>query len=181
MLRLARTFVSDRETAEDVVQETWLAVLKGLERFEGRSSLKTWIFQILINRGRTRGRREARSIPFSALATFETEGAEPAVDPSRFLAASHPTEPRHWALPPRPWPQTPEEELLSGEVRERLATALAGLPQAQRIVLTLRDLEGWTAREVCNVLDVSETNQRVLLHRGRSRVRRALAAHLARE
>jgi RNA polymerase sigma-70 factor (ECF subfamily) len=181
MLRLARSFVSDRGTAEEVVQEAWLAVLQGLARFEGRSSLKTWVFQILINRARTRGRRDARSIPFSALAGSETEAAEPAVDPSRFLPASHPTEARHWGLPPRPWPQTPEELLLSGEVRERLAAALAELPQAQRVVLTLRDLEGWTAKEVCNVLDVSETHQRVLLHRGRSRVRRALAAHLARE
>ena len=181
MLRLARTFVSDRGVAEEVVQEAWLAALRGLGRFEGRSSLKTWIFQILINRARTRGRRDARSIPFSALALSETEPGEAAVDPSRFLPASHPTEPRHWALPPRPWPQTPEDLMLSGELRQQVIRAVAKLPQAQRVVLTLRDLEGWTSAEVCNVLDVSETNQRVLLHRGRSRVRRALAAHLARD
>lgn len=181
MLRVARTFVSDRGVAEEVVQEAWLAALQGLGHFEGRSSLKTWIFQILINRARTRARRDARSIPFSALVLSETEPGESAMDPARFLSASHPTEARHWALPPRPWPRTPEDLLLSGELREQLAAALADLPRAQRVVVTLRDLEGWTAEEVCNVLDVSETNQRVLLHRGRSRVRRALAAHLARD
>lgn len=180
MLRVARLYVPDRAAAEEVVQETWLGVLQGLRTFEERSSLRTWIFRILINRARTRGRREARSIPFSVLAA-QAARSGPALEPWRFLEADHPTEPRHWAVPPRSWPRNPEEQLSSDELRDCLDRALAELPLAQRTVLTLRDVEGWTSAEVRNVLDLSETNQRVLLHRGRSKVRRALAAHLTGE
>ena len=164
------------------MQETWLGVLRGLGRFEGRSSLRTWIFRILINRARTLRARAGRLVPFSALlpADASRSGDEP-YDAARYLPASHPTEPEHWALPPSPWPVTPEEALLSGEVREWLKEAILALPGAQREVLTLRDVEGFSAVEVCNVLGLSETNQRVLLHRARTRVRKGLERHFQRE
>ncbi len=176
MLRLAMLYVPSRPVAEDVVQETWLGVLRGLDRFEARSSLKTWIFRILLNRARTRGQREGRTIPFSAVWSPEAEPDEPAVDPARF----RPTDPwqDHWASPPRSWEDVPEERLLSGETLEQVRVAVEALPPAQREVITLRDVDGWSAAEVCNTLDISETNQRVLLHRARSKVRRALERYL---
>jgi RNA polymerase sigma-70 factor (ECF subfamily) len=173
MLRLARSFVPSRAVAEEVVQEAWLGVLRSLERFERRSSLKTWIFRILTNIAKTRGEREGRSVPFSSLAT---EPGEPAVDPSRF-------EPEHgttgfWSAPPTSWEDLPEDHLLSHEARSVIDEAIAALPPAQRTVITLRDVDGWTSEEVRNALDVSETNQRVLLHRARSKVRRALEQYV---
>ena len=165
MLRLAATYVRSPALAEEVVQEAWLGVVAGIDRFEGRSSLKTWIFRILTNTAQTRGAREARSVPFSSL---EREGeGEPAVDPERFAAEGF------WASPPRSW-DVPDERLLSKETRERVAQAIETLPPMQRTVISLRDVEGWSSEEVRNVLELSETNQRVLLHRARSRVRSEL-------
>src|SRR5256885_4910513 len=133
LLRMARMFVRDRAVAEEVVQETWIAVLRGIDRFEGRSSLKTWIFRILMNTAKTRAQREARSIPFSAAAG----GDEPTVDPDRFLGPDHRFH-GGWSLGPSDWP-TPEEELLSGETREVILHAIDALPEAQRAVITMRD------------------------------------------
>jgi RNA polymerase sigma-70 factor (ECF subfamily) len=145
------------------VQEAWLAVVEGLDRFQGRSSLRTWIYRIVANIARTRAVRESRATPFSA---FEHEEG-PSVDPERFAPDGH------WSTPPEPW-----RPLLGAEVRELVERAIATLPQTQRQVITLRDVEGWSADEVCNVLELSETNQRVLLHRARSKVRAALEAYL---
>jgi RNA polymerase sigma-70 factor (ECF subfamily) len=179
MLRLAQMYARSAAVAEEVVQEAWLGVLQGIERFEARASFKTWLFRILVNRARTRGEREARTSPFSALGMDERDGAEePAVPRERFRPASDPVAPFHWGAPPRSWGESPEEELLSKETMSVVARAIAALPPAQREVVTLRDVEGWTAQEVCNVLEISDTNQRVLLHRGRSSVRMALERHL---
>jgi len=180
MLRIASLYTPSRAVAEDVVQETWLGVLQGLDRFEGRSSLKTWIFRILTNRAKTRGQRERRSIPFSSLADRETDPSEPAVDPSRFQSDDD-RFPHGWASPPASWDEVPEERLLSTETLSKVEEAIAELPEMQRLVITLRDIEGWSSQEVCNFLDISETNQRVLLHRARSKVRRALEEYLASE
>ena len=178
LVRLATTFVGSHAVAEEVAQETWLAVLRGLDRFEGRSSLKTWIFSILGNRARTWGQRESRSVPFSTLAFAEAAVAEPAVEPERFRPAGDRWE-GGWLSFPCAWDDVPEERVLSRETREHLRNAIATLPPAQRTVITLRDVEGWAADEVCNVLGISETNQRVLLHRARSKVRRVLDAYFA--
>ncbi len=174
LLRLAMSFVSERAAAEEVVQETWLSVISGLAGFEGRSSLKTWIFRILANRARTRGKREARSIPFSSLKSPQSESDyEPAVDPSRFNARGM------WAEPPQPWTNAaPEELLLRRETMNLIQRAIAELPSNQRAVVVLHDVEGVEPDEICNILEISETNQRVLLHRGRCRLRRALEPHL---
>jgi RNA polymerase sigma-70 factor (ECF subfamily) len=178
LLRLAQIYVRTRDVAEEVVQETWLGVLKGIENFEGRSSLKTWIFRILLNRARTRAEREGRTIPFSQLFDPAAEPGEPAMDPDRFLPGDHPTEAGHWAKPPSGWGDTAEKQLLTKELRGHLQRAIEGLPASQREVITLRDVEGWTSEEVCNALGVSETNQRVLLHRARTKVRRKLDNYL---
>jgi RNA polymerase sigma-70 factor (ECF subfamily) len=175
LLRLAMTFVRDRAVAEEVVQETWLGVLQGIDRFERRSSLKTWIYRILSNKAKTRAERERRTVPFSSLAA-EDEG--PSVDPDRFLGPNDRWA-GHWAAPPRRWDEIPEDRLLSKEMLASLQAAIETLPPAQRQVLTLRDVEGWSAEEVCAALDVSEGNQRVLLHRARSKVRGALEAELS--
>jgi RNA polymerase sigma-70 factor (ECF subfamily) len=177
MLRLALMYVGSRAVAEEVIQETWVGVLQGLDRFEGRSSLKTWIFRILLNRARTRAQRENRTIPFSALVTT-TEPFEPTVDPDVFRSAEE-QHPGSWITPPAAWDSLPEERLLSLETRQQIDQALTTLPAAQREVITLRDIDGWSANEVCDYLDISEANQRVLLHRARARVRRALAGYLA--
>jgi RNA polymerase sigma-70 factor (ECF subfamily) len=169
LLRVAMVHVGSRAIAEEVVQETWLGVVRGLDRFEGRSSLKTWIFRILGNIASTRGAREARSLPFSSLGG---DGAE-RLDPERFLGAADGGLAGHWALAPSPWP-TPEEGLLAGETGEVIGSAIEGLPPAQRAVVALRDVEGWSATEVCEALGLSEGNQRVLLHRGRTKLRAAL-------
>jgi RNA polymerase sigma-70 factor, ECF subfamily len=170
LLRVAQIYVASRAVAEEVVQETWIGVLNGIDRFEGRSSLKTWIFRILTNIAKTRGQREGRTVPFSALE--RPDGVpEPAVAPDRFLPADHERWPGHWASKPEPWP---EERLLADESRAVVDRAIARLPPAQRAVISLRDLDGWSSEETCNALGVTETNQRVLLHRARSKVRQAL-------
>ncbi len=174
LLRLAQDFVRTRSVAEEVVQETWLAVLNGIDRFERRSSLKTWVFRILVNTAKTRGVREARTVPFSALVD---EGNERAVPEERFRGADDEW-PGHWASPPRSLDTVPEERLLARETRGRIAEALATLPESQRVVVTLRDVAGWDADEVCEALDLSEGNQRVLLHRGRAKLRAALERYL---
>jgi RNA polymerase sigma-70 factor (ECF subfamily) len=174
LVNVAAAYVPSRAIAEEVAQETWLAVLQGLDRFEARSSLKTWIFRILVNRARTRGVREHRSVPVSSL---EHDEDEPAVDSDRFHPAGH-RWPGHWASPPDPWEDFAADRLIDREVREVIERAIEALPQQQREVITLRDVSGWTATEVCDLLDLSEGNQRVLLHRARSRVRRAVERHL---
>lgn len=174
LLRLALTFVSNRAAAEEVVQDTWLGVLQGLQAFQGRSSLKTWIFRILINRAKSRGVREKRTISFSSLAYPDT-APEAAVDPDRFNPAGM------WRDPPAPLAEeTPEKLLLRAEVRRLIEEAIDRLPPEQRLVLTLRDVEGLSSGDVCNILQINETNQRVLLHRARSKVRRALERHVGR-
>jgi RNA polymerase sigma-70 factor, ECF subfamily len=170
MIRLATSFVQSAAIAEEVVQEAWLGVLKGLDGFEGRSSLRSWIFGILVNCARSRGVREARSVPFSSLAPDDDEG-EPAVDPSRFLPPDHPRWPGHWSAPPQPWA---EQKLLDKEAVAAVRRAIETLPGRQREVITLRDVEDWASDEVCEALQISEANQRVLLHRARSKVRAAL-------
>ncbi len=181
MVRLARNYVPSRDVAEEVVQETWLAVLQGLPKFEARSSLKTWIFRILVNRAITRGTRERRAVPFSALFDASSDAFEPAVDPDRFFGADDGTAPHAWASPPQPWDEVPEQRLESKETLARVAAAIETLPHSQREVITMRDVDGFTSREVCDVLGISEVNQRVLLHRARSKVRRALAEYLTGE
>lgn len=179
MLNLALLYVPNRAVAEEVVQETWLAVLQGINRFEGRSSLKTWMFRILVNIAKTRGQREERSMPLSSLVALELDHEESAVDPERFLPADHELWPRHWLHAPQSWAALPEEQLLSRETGMCIQQAIASLPPMQREVIRLRDVEGWSAEEVCNILDLSETNQRVLLHRARSKVRATLEQYLA--
>jgi RNA polymerase sigma-70 factor (ECF subfamily) len=173
LLRLAIVYARDRAVAEEIVQDAWLGVIQGIEKFEGRSSFKTWLFRILVNRARTRAERESRTVPFSAFGEAAS-GDEPAVAPERFIGADDARWPFHWAIPPKAWGASPEEELLTGEMLDLVARVIAGLPPAQRQVVTLRDVDGLAADEVCNVLGISETNQRVLLHRGRSRVRGVL-------
>jgi len=179
LMRIARMHVRTDAAAEDVVQETWLGVLKGLERFEGRSSLKTWLVRIAQNRARSRGERDARSVPLSALAGAG-EGDAPAVDADRFLDRGHPRWPGHWAAAPRRW-EIPEERLLGRETLEVVREAIVALPERQAAVIALRDVEGLSSEEVCDALGLSEGNQRVLLHRARARVREALAEHLDEE
>ena len=176
LVRVALLYVSTREVAEEVVQETWLGVLKGLDRFEGRSSLKTWMFRILTNIAKTRGVRESRTIPFSALVADESGSDEVAVDPSRFHPAGDSE--GAWLLPPAHWDESPEASLSSAETVAMVQRAIEELPPAQRQVIQLRDLDGWSAEEACNVLELTETNQRVLLHRARSKVRRAIERYL---
>jgi RNA polymerase sigma-70 factor, ECF subfamily len=180
LMRLALMHVPSRAVAEEVVQETWLAVLNGIDRFEGRSSLKTWITSILLNTARTRGERERRVLPFSLLRRRDEEGRdEPAVPPDRFQGRRG-DHPGHWARPPIDW-GPPEERLASEAAREVLLKAIADLPPRQRDVIALRDISGWSSEEVRNALDLSETNQRVLLHRARSKVRAALEKHFEAE
>jgi RNA polymerase sigma-70 factor, ECF subfamily len=174
MLRVAQMYVRDRATAEEVVQETWLAVLKGIDRFEGRSSLKTWLFRILTNRAKTRGERDGRMLPFSALAGAGNEADEPSVDPDRFLGPDSP-HPGAWAAPPRAWPQ---DKVLERETLGVIQMAIEELPEAQREVIRLRDVEGWSPMEVADALEITDGNQRVLLHRARSKVRTALEMYL---
>jgi RNA polymerase sigma-70 factor (ECF subfamily) len=177
LVRAARTYVRTAALAEEVAQDTWLAVIRGLDRFRGDASLKTWIFRILANQAKTRALREARSVPFSSIAGDDEDG--PAVDESRFLSLDHPDWPGHWAGAPASWRELPEERLVAGETLGRLREAIDGLPAKQRQVITLRDVEGWSADEVCALLGLSEGNQRILLHRARSKVRAALESYLA--
>jgi RNA polymerase sigma-70 factor (ECF subfamily) len=173
MLRVAGLYVRDRAVAEEVVQETWLAVLNGIDRFEGRSSLKTWIFRILANRAKTRGEREGRSVPLSAIAA-DAETGEASVDPERFFGPDGPA-PFAWAAPPRDWPQ---KRVLDREALGVIEEAIEMLPETQQTVIRLRDVEGWSPQEVAEALQISDGNQRVLLHRARSKVRAALEDYL---
>jgi len=177
LLRVARIFTPSHAVAEEVVQETWLRVLGALDRFEGRSSLKTWVFRILVNTAKTRAQREGRTIPFSALHE-PARVPEAAVEPERFLPDDHPHRPGGWGSPPL---ELPEERLIAGETREVIERAIEALPASQRAVISMRDVEGWSSEEVRNALDLSEVNQRVLLHRARARVRQALEDYLAPE
>lgn len=172
MLRLAQLYVRSRAVAEEVVQEAWIAVLNSSARFEGRSSLKTWILRIVANKAKTRAAKEGRSVPFSALAPDE-----PAVDPERFRGPED-RYPGHWATFPSSWAGAPEERLLASETLSLVETAIAELPPGQAVVITMRDVEGFDAGDVCDALKISKSNQRVLLHRARSKVRRALEEYL---
>jgi RNA polymerase sigma-70 factor (ECF subfamily) len=171
LLRVALAFVRERGVAEEVVQDTWLGVLDGLSRFDGRASLRTWIFRILTNRAKTRRERESRSVPFSALGD-EGDESDAGVDPARFDTRAM------WQDPPHPWDAHTAEELLRyAEARRVMEATMSTLSEAQRAVITLRDLEGVGAEETCVLLEITMSNQRVLLHRARTRVRGALERH----
>lgn len=172
-VRLARDYARSEAVAEEVVQEAWIGVLEGIDGFEGRSSLRAWISRIVVHTARRRAAREGRSIPFSAL---DASHSEASVHADHFAPEDHPVWPGHWQSEPSPWP---EERLLSKETATVAEAAISRLPPAQRQVLLLRDVEGMDAADVCAVLEISEGNQRVLLHRARTSVRRALDAHLA--
>jgi RNA polymerase sigma-70 factor, ECF subfamily len=176
LVRVARQYVPTQEIAEDVAQEAWLGLLRGLDSFEGRSSLRTYLFRIVMNLARTRGVREARTAPFSSLARDGDDG--PAVDPERFVRAPAPGA-GHWLSPIRPWNVSAEQLTLNAELGAKIAQAIERLPDAQRRVVTLRDVEGFDSQEVCDLLGLSEGNQRVLLHRGRTKLREALAEEYA--
>jgi RNA polymerase sigma-70 factor (ECF subfamily) len=177
MLRLAMVHIGDRAVAEEIVQEAWLGVLQQLDRFEGRSSLKTWVLRIVSNRAKTRAVRERRTVPFSALAGADPEADEPLVDLDRFLPAGHRWA-GHWASAPASWREVPEAVLVSQETLAEVERAVAALPATQQAVLILRDVEGLSAAEACQLLGLTEGNQRVLLHRGRSKVRATLERYL---
>lgn len=182
LVRIALMYVDDRDTAEQVAQDTWLALLRGLARFEGRSSLKTWLFSIVSNLAKTHGKRDKRTVPFSFFAprnieNYERDTDDPAVPAERFYSAGEPLA-GHWVTPPAAWQTDPVLNVLNTELRAYLDAAVQMLPEQQRAVLTLRDVQGWGAQEVCNALGIAETNQRVLLHRARSKVRRALEDYL---
>ncbi|MDH5562885.1 MAG: sigma-70 family RNA polymerase sigma factor [Nitrospirota bacterium] len=173
LLRLAMAYVPSRAVAEEVVQETWIGVLEGIGRFEGRSSFKTWVFRILTNRAKTRGTRERRYEPFGLAGVDSEKDEGSSLEDSLFVAEGSGS--GHWVDPPQGWEaDTPERALLSKECRIAIEEAINGLPDNQRQVITLRDVEGVSAEEVCNILTISETNQRVLLHRARTKVRRVL-------
>jgi RNA polymerase sigma-70 factor (ECF subfamily) len=178
MLRVARMYVSTTAVAEEVVQDTWLGVLRGLHSFEGRSSLRTWIFRILTNIAKTRGQREGRSLPFASLAGDDLEA--PSVDPSRFDSPEGSSRGR-WSTLPDDWTGIPEDRLLGHETLDVINRTIATLPPMQAEVIRLRDALGWTSEEVRNALDLTETNQRVLLHRARAKVRGALERYLSSE
>jgi RNA polymerase sigma-70 factor, ECF subfamily len=176
MLRTARAFVADRHTAEDVVQEAWLGVLRGIGSFRARSALRTWAYRILVNIAKTRGARDARTVPMSSLAPADDDHA-PTVDPARFRGPDD-RWPGGWRSFPPEWP-SPEQEAVAAEMRRHLAAALAALPDRQRVVVSLRDVQGYTSEEVCTMLDISPGNLRVLLHRGRASLRGTLEDRLA--
>lgn len=173
MVGLARLYVRRRETAEEVVQDTWIAVIEGIGGFEGRASLKAWIYAILVNKAKTRAMRDGRTVLFSELGPEDAD--EPVVDPARFRSSDH-----HWSDPPLAWEElTPERHAAGRELLAHMQSALEKLPEAQRAVILLRDVEGCDADEACNVLGISETNQRVLLHRGRAKLRNEMERLLA--
>ena len=176
LVRVATGYVSSHAVAEEVAQDAWVGLLEGLDRFEGRSSLKTWLFRILTNLAKTRGERERRNVPFSDLVALDVAQDEAAMPPGRFQPAGG-RNPGRWAAPPHAW-GVPEDRLLGREILAVVDAAVAELPPAQGQVITLRDIEGWSAAEVCNALQISDANQRVLLHRARSRVRGALEIYL---
>jgi RNA polymerase sigma-70 factor, ECF subfamily len=166
MIRLAASFVPSRAVAEEVVQDTWMGVLRGIGGFEGRSSFRTWLFRILVNRARTAGARERRTVAIG--------DAGPAVDQARFDAAGA------WVAPPEQWIEDIDDRLLAGKMAHRIRSAIEELPSRQREVVTLRDVDGLSSDEVCHVLEITDGNQRVLLHRGRSRVRQVLETEFGR-
>jgi RNA polymerase sigma-70 factor, ECF subfamily len=174
MVAVARPYVASRAVAEEVVQDAWIGVLKGLDRFEGRSSLRTWIMRIVANTAMRRGGAEAQTVPFSSLAP---EGEEAAVDAERFRGPED-AFPGHWRAYPRDWSSLPERSLLGRETIEVVTRAIDELPAPQRTVIALRDIHGCSAEEVCSALEIEAGHQRVLLHRARSRVRAALERHL---
>lgn len=174
LTRLATSYVPSRAVAEEVVQETWIGVLRGIDQFEGRSSLSTWIYRILLNIARTRGAKEQRSVPFAAVGS-DDDGPAVAVD--RFAPAGT-RYAHHWTSLPSSWSDLPESVVLSGETLDVVAAAVRQLPAQQREVVVMRDLLGLSSDEICNALGITETNQRVLLHRGRSKVRAAIETHL---
>jgi RNA polymerase sigma-70 factor (ECF subfamily) len=174
MRRVARMYVSSDAVADEVVQEAWIGVLKGLDGFQGRSSLRTWIFRILVNIAKTRGAREARSVPFATLAGGGLD--RPTWDPSSFLGPDEEWA-GHWSTLPFDWRGLPEDRVSGAETLRAIRRAIDGLPPMQAEVIRLRDVHGWTSEEVRNALDLTETNQRVLLHRARASVRRALEDH----
>ena len=176
LVRLAMMYVPSQAVAEEVVQDTWIAVLQGIDRFEGRSSLKTWLFRILVNQSKRRGERESRTVPFAALTPRDDDG-EADVSPDQFIPAGQRWA-GHWAVLPHDWHDTPEDRLLSDETRAMVQQAIDALPANQRLVITMRDVNGLAPEEICNVLSISETNQRVLLHRARSKVRARLERYL---
>ena len=176
LVRLAISYVEDEGLAEEVAQETWVAVLRGLNRFESRSSFKTWIFTILTNQAKTRGQREKRVLPFSDLQ--DTLDNTPTVNPERFRLSTAETFADHWLINPSSWDNIPEESFLSQEMLHIVHNAVSSLPGNQRAVITLRDIEGFSSGDVCNILGISETNQRVLLHRSRAKVREVLENYL---
>jgi RNA polymerase sigma-70 factor, ECF subfamily len=180
MLQAARAYVSTDASAQEIVQEAWLAMIRGLDKFEGRSSLRTWLLAILRNIGRSHGVRESRTVPWSSLGPSDDAG--PAVDPDRFRGPDDQW-PRHWTPvgKPRPWPRSPEEEILAAEGHRQLENGLAELSEQQRTVVALRDVHGLSSDEVCSLLGLSASHQRVLLHRGRSRLRGLLEMHYAAE
>jgi RNA polymerase sigma-70 factor, ECF subfamily len=177
MLRVARMYVPTQALAEDVVQETWLGVLTGIDRFQERSSLRTWVYSILVNRARTRGERERRTLPFASLAREESEGDFAAVDADRFIHDG--AQLGAWAAPPVRWWEEPERALDSSEAVARIEQEIERLPETQRVVITMRDVLGMSSEDVRSALDLSETNQRVLLHRARSKVRAGLEDYYA--
>jgi RNA polymerase sigma-70 factor (ECF subfamily) len=170
MLRVASSFVPSRQVAEEVVQETWVAVLRGIDAFEGRSSLRTWLFKILVNRARTAGSRERRSLPVGVIGDGGLAG--PATE--RF------DESGGWLTPPEQWPDEVDDRFQADKLAEVIRSAIDDLPDRQRRVVTLRDVEGLSGAEVCDILQISEANQRVLLHRARSRLRQVVAAEVGR-
>lgn len=172
MLQLARSFVTTDESAREVLQDTWLAVITAVASFEGHSSLRTWVYRILVNTAKRRGQRESRVVPWSSWAP-DVDEAGPTVAPSRFQGPTEPY-PGHWRAFPQKWP---EDEALAGETLAIIRAAMEQLPVRQRIVMTLRDVEGCSAEEVCTILEISAANQRVLLHRARAAVRTALEAY----
>jgi RNA polymerase sigma-70 factor, ECF subfamily len=178
MTRVAMIYVSSHAVAEEVVQDAWLNVVRGLEGFQGRSSLRTWIFTILANCARRRAEREGRSVPFSALADAPEAWGEASPEPDAFTSADHPRWSRVWARPNDAWDELPEQRLLGRESVGVVREAIAELPQGLREVITLRDVAGWSSREVADALGISDENQRVRLHRARARVRVALEGYL---
>jgi RNA polymerase sigma-70 factor (ECF subfamily) len=174
LMRLARMYVASAAVAEEVVQDTWVGVLRGISGFEGRSSLRTWIFRICANIAKTRGQREGRSLPFASLAGDDLDS--PSWDPASFRGADE-TDAGAWSSLPNDWRGLPQQRLEASETRAVVAEAIDALPPMQAEVIRLRDVAGWTSEEVRNALDLTETNQRVLLHRARAKVRRALDAY----
>jgi len=176
MLRVARFYVGSGATAEDVVQETWLAILRGIDRFDGRSTLKTWMYRILINRAKTAALREGRIVAVPDIAEAGTAPSVPAVSADRFVRDGQAWA-RSWARPPQPWQRLTDDDVVTSEAVALVMAAIAELPPTQRLVITLRDVDCWSAQEVCHLLDLSDANQRVLLHRARSKVRARLASY----